>query len=52
MNQADLEAVRQVVRAELARVGLRPPVPRLGAWTWNDERAEWLELKPKADTVQ
>jgi hypothetical protein len=51
VDSADLEDVRQVVRAELARVGLRPPVPRLGAWTWSDERAEWVELKPQADAV-
>jgi hypothetical protein len=52
MTDADLEAVGLRFRKELARVGLRPPVPGLGAWTWNDERAEWVELRPEAADVK
>ena len=39
MNSEELEAVRQLVREELRRVGLRPPNPHLqpGVWRINPE---------------
>lgn len=33
--------VGRIVREELRRVGLRPPVPGPGAWRWNHEADGW-----------
>lgn len=35
------QVVRQVVREELRRCELRPPVPGPGAWRWNHEADRW-----------
>jgi hypothetical protein len=45
-----LEAFRAVVRAELRRVGLRPPTPPgLGMWTWDAEADAWRAVDAKED---
>ncbi|HUG36442.1 MAG TPA: hypothetical protein VML54_05795 [Candidatus Limnocylindrales bacterium] len=42
LTAADLEAVCQVVRAELRAVGLRPsPPPGPGPWRWDDVADAW-----------
>jgi hypothetical protein len=43
LTAPELEAlVAQVVRAELRRLGLRPPAPPgLGCWRWSAEADEW-----------
>ena len=49
MSAAELEAVRQVVREELRRCGLRPVLPAgPGAWVWSEARDEWVEVLASA----
>jgi len=47
-DEATLDAIRALIRQELARVGLRPPVPGLGAWRGSPERDEWEPVSPPA----
>ena len=45
MEPEDLEAVRQVVRAELRAAGLRRPMPDgLGAWRWDPAADDWIAV--------
>lgn len=46
MNAAELvDAIRQVVRAELRAAGLRRPTPDgLGIWHWNAEADAWVAV--------
>jgi hypothetical protein len=53
MTAEDLEAIGQVVRAELRRCGLRPPTPpEPGVWRWDAGRDEWVPVPstPEAAT--
>ena len=52
MDSADLEGVRQVIREELRRCGLRPVLPLgPGAWIWNAERDEWVVVLPVPESA-
>ena len=49
MSAADLEAIRQVVREELRRCGMRPEVPAgPGVWRFNPSADVW---EPAASPV-
>lgn len=42
MTPADLEAIRDVIRDELRRCGIRPPLPSdFGAYRWDAETDTW-----------
>jgi hypothetical protein len=45
MSAATLEAIRGLIRSELRRCGLRPPMPdNLGAYRWDGNRDQWIPL--------
>ena len=45
MQAETLDAIRTLIRAELRRVGLRPPpATGPGAWRWDSAAACWLSL--------
>jgi hypothetical protein len=56
-NAEDLAAalepvIARIIRAELRAVGLRPVLPAgPGAWVWNPERDEWVEVLAPAPSA-
>ena len=42
LSPEDLEAIGQVVRAELRACGIRPPAPPGLAHRWDTERDQWV----------
>ena len=56
MHNETLDAIRGLIRSELRRGGLRPPLPPgPGVWRWCDERDEWIPLlgpEPTTTTMQ